>query len=156
MKQTIQMQKIQESLKPGRFSREGFLGKDSRNLIDILVEDDAEVKRLGCEHETIAMRMLYFRNMGENALGEYVDIPPHFSVSVNTVRGKLPCPFECRKIITKCNISVKNNRTGKEITYTDMHIHMILCHGFYQGKGSLYRLGPGLLIDVLEIPKEVC
>jgi len=40
MKQTVQMKAIQEKMKPGVITRDGFLGSDRRNLIDILIEDD--------------------------------------------------------------------------------------------------------------------
>ncbi len=153
MKQTVKMQKIQKRLGPGKLTRTGFLGNDRRNLVDILIEDDSMVRRLGYDHRSIAERMLYFREKGEEGLGDFIDLEPYFSVSVETIRGKLPCPFECGKILPKSVITVKNNRTGKEVTYTDIQLHLIMHHGFYQGKGSLYRTEPEELIEVLEIEK---
>ena len=57
MKQTVQMREIQDKMKPGVITRDGFLGTDSRNLIDILIEDDAKVKRINLTHGQIAGRM---------------------------------------------------------------------------------------------------
>ena len=156
MKQTVQMREIQEKMKPGVITRDGFLGTDSRNLIDILTEDDAEVKRLNLSHKLMARRMRELRNAGKHGLGDFISVAPHFEVRVDMVRGKLPCPFGHPGLIQKTNIQVRNLKTEREITYTDVHIHMIGEHGFYEGKGSPFRLEIRDLIETLEIelPEE--
>jgi len=154
MKQTVQMKAIQEKMKPGVITRDGFLGSDRRNLIDILIEDDESVKRMGLSHQQIAGRMLEFRDAGMRGLGEFISIEPHFEVRVDSVRGKLPCPFGDPGIFPKTNVTVRNLEKNEEITYTDLHIHLIGSHGFYEGKGSPFRLEPKSLVDILEIVKE--
>ena len=151
MKQTEQMKEIQERMKPGVITLDGFLGADDRNLIDILVEDDAEVKRFSLTHERIAARMQELRDVGKEGLGDLVRVAPHFEVSVDIARGKLPCPFGHRGLIRKTIIKVKNLEKDREITYTDLNIHMIKEHGFYQGKESLFRVESSDLVDILEI-----
>jgi hypothetical protein len=152
MKQTVQMQEIQNSMKPGVIVRDGFLGTDARNLVDILTDDEAGVARLGLTHRGIADRMVALRDAGAAGLGEFIDVPPRFEVRVDSVRGKLRCPFGDPGIFPKTNTTVRNTRLGREITYTDLHIHMIGSHGFYEGKGSQFRLEPGDLAEVLEVP----
>jgi hypothetical protein len=154
MKQTVQMMRIQEKMKPGVITRDGFLGPDRRNLIDILIEDDETVKRMGLTHQQVAQRMLEFRDAGMRGLGEFISIEPHFEVRVDSVRGKLPCPFGDPGIFPKTNITVRNLEKNEEITYTDLHIHLIGSHGFYEGKGSVFRLEPKALVDTLEIIGE--
>ncbi len=153
MKQTVQLTKIQEKMQPGIITRDGFLGTDRRNLIDILVEDDASVKRMDLTHEIIARRMMDLRDAGSRGLGNFISVAPHFEVRVDSVRGKLPCPFGDPGIFPKTNMTVKNLDTGKTVTFTDLHIHMIGSHGFYEGKGSPFRLEPEELASVLEIEK---
>ena len=51
-------------------------------------------------------------------------------------------------------IKVRNLEKDREITYTDMNIHMINEHGFYQGKGSAFRMEIGDLIDILDIRRK--
>jgi len=154
MKQTVQMKTAQERMKPGVITRDGFLGNDSRNLIDILVEDDASVKRMSVSHQAIAGRMIELREAGMRGLGDYISVEPHFEVRVDSVRGKLPCPFGDPGVFPKTNIFVRNIEKKSEITYTDMHIHLIGSHGFYEGKRSPFRLNPKDLVDVLEIEPE--
>ena len=153
MKQTEQMKEIQERMKPCVITLDGFLGMDDRNLIDILVEDDAEVKRLNLTHEKIAARMLELRESGKKGLGDLVSVAPHYEVSVDITRGKLPCPFGHRGLIRKSMIRVRNVETDREITYTDMNIHMINEHGFYQGKGSTFRMSISDLAEILDIDR---
>jgi len=151
MKQSPQMQRIQENMRPGVITLEGFLGNDDRNLADILEEDNAAVRRLNLSHEAIARRMEDLKHEGLKGLGDFINVEPHFEVKVESVRGKLPCPFEHPGVFPKTNITCNNLKTGKTIMYTDMHIHLIGTHGFYEGKGSLYRLEPEDLAETLEI-----
>jgi hypothetical protein len=154
MKQTVQLTKIQQKMKPGVITRDGFLGTDRRNLIDILIEDDETVKRMELSHGIIAQRMIDLRDAGFRGLGSFISVQPHYEVRVDSVRGKLPCPFGNPGVFPKTNTTVKNLKKGKEITYTDLHIHMIGSHGFYEGKGSPFRLEPKDLVEILEVEKE--
>jgi len=42
-------------------------------------------------HQDIANRMLYFKEHGLRGLGEFISVPPHFEVRVDSSREKLPC-----------------------------------------------------------------
>lgn len=154
MKQTVQMDNIQAKMRPGVISLSGFLGADGRKLAEILDSDDSEVKRLDLEHGEIARRMIDLRDAGMAGLGDFISVPPHFEVRVESVRGKMPCPFGDPGVFPKTVVIVKNLALKRDITYTDMSIHLILAHGFYQGKGSLFRLEPGDLAEVLEISAD--
>ena len=151
MKQTPQMQRIQDNMQPGIITLHGFMGTDSRNLIDILIDDDAVIKRMGLTHEQVAMRMEYLRDEGIRGLGEFISVDPHFEVKVDSVRGKLPCPFGHPGLYPKTNITVQNSSINRRITYTDLVIHLIGSHGFYEGKGSPFRVEPKDIVQILEI-----
>ncbi len=151
MKQTVQMDRIQEKMQPGILTRDGYLGTDRRKLIDILIEDDEAVKRLDLTHRRIAERMIELRDAGMRGLGELISVEPHYEVRVDSVRGKLPCPFGDPGIFPKTNITVRNLKLGRELTFTDMHIHLIGSHGFYEGKGSPFRLDPPVLVELLDV-----
>jgi len=154
MKQTVQMRMIQEKMKPGVITRDGFLGAEKRNLIDILIEDDETVKRMNLTHQIIANRMIELRDAGMQGLGDFISVEPHFEVRVDSVRGKLPCPFGDPGIFPKTNITVQNLKKNREILYTDLNIHLIYSHGFYEGKGSPFRLDPKDLVEILEVNPE--
>ena len=154
MKQTPQMQKIQKNMQPGVLTLSGFLGTDTRDLIEILEADAAEVRRLGATHRMIADKMQHFRDRGMEGLGEFIDVDPHFEVRVDSVRGGIPSPFGDAGLIRKTNTTVRNKALEREIIYTDVNIHLIGKHGFYEGRGSLFRLEPRELVEILEIRRE--
>jgi hypothetical protein len=151
MKQSPKMKQIQENMKPGVVTVNGFIGNDKRDLVQILDQDNSIVRELKLTHGMIADKMQDFRDRGEAGLGEFIKIEPHFDVQVISVRGGIRCPFEDKGLIQKDSITVKNLKTGGEINYTDLSIHFIRKHGFYQGIGSLYRLNPERIVEVLEI-----
>jgi len=151
MKQTVELQKAQGQMAPGVITRDGFLGTDSRPLVDILVADDAEVKRLGLTHELIARRMSELRDAGARGLGEYIEVEGGFEVRVESVRGKLPCPFGDVGLFPKTSISVRSSGHERELVYSDLLIHLIHAHGFYEGKGNPFRLEPREIAEVLDV-----
>jgi hypothetical protein len=95
--------------------------------------------------------MQYFRDAGLDGLGEFMTIDEEYDVRVDSVRGKLPSPFGGPGMYEKVNTTVVNKRLGREVVYTDLHIHFVRDHGFYEGKGSPYRLEPEELITVLGV-----
>ncbi|WP_033301236.1 hypothetical protein [Sediminispirochaeta bajacaliforniensis] len=154
MKQSPQMKVIQEQMKPGVLTLHGFLGNDSRSLSEILDADAAEVRRLGTTHQAIADRMRYFRKEGEAGLGEFTTVDSYFDVKVESVRGKIPSPFGGPGLYAKTNTTVLNKQLNRSLVFTDINIHLIGEHGFYEGKGSPFRLEPRALVEILEIPRE--
>jgi hypothetical protein len=154
MKQTAILDHVQANLRPGVITQSGFLGQDTRPLVDILEADNARVQRLGLTHLRIADAMRRFREAGAEGLGEPVTVPPHFEVRVDGVRGKLPCPFDHKGLYPKVNTVVRNTALGREVTYTDLNIHMIEAHGFYQGHGALFHTEPEDLARILEIAPD--
>ena len=150
MKQTPELDRYQHNMRPGCITLKGFLGTDRRSLSEILINDDAEVKRLGTTHEAIAARMQALRDAGAKGLGEPITVEGHYVIRVDDVRGKLPCPFE-DGVVQKTFIQVQNTNINETITYTDLHIHMIQAHGFYEGHDSGFRLPPADLVKVLEV-----
>ncbi|MDO9542126.1 MAG: hypothetical protein Q7J98_07370, partial [Kiritimatiellia bacterium] len=66
-------------------------------------------------------------------------------------RGLLPCPFGEPGRHRKAIVIVRNLRLRKEITFSDLNIHLIAAHGFYEGKGAPSRLDPLDLAQVLEV-----
>jgi len=151
MKKNNSLNALEQTLRQASATREGFLGTDERSLASILRADDAAVRRRGLTHARIAQRLKALRQAGWEGLGEPVDVPPHFEVCVDAARGKLSCPFGDPGSFAKVNTTVRNLESGTEITFTDLNIHLITAHGFYEGRGAPFRLEPEQVMDVLEI-----
>jgi hypothetical protein len=151
MKQSKELDNIQDQMKPGVITYQGFLGDDRRKLRDIIESDDAAVKRLGLTHKKVADRLSVFREAGKKGLGVSVKLEGIYEVRVDSARGKLPCPFMHAGLFAKAYTIVRNLETESEIIFTDLNIHLIEEHGFYGGKGSPYRLDPEHLAGELRI-----
>jgi hypothetical protein len=149
MKQNPELKKIQDHMQPGSLSAEGFLGDDNRNLIDIMNEDNQFVERVGLSHQEIAGRLRELTKAAAAGLGAPMTFGEDYIVSSEDHRGRIPCPFHDRFYADKRNTIAENRRTGRRMLWTDLHIHMIEAHGFYEGKGSHFRLEPTDLIHFL-------
>jgi len=154
MRQSPEQDAIEKRLGPGKTSRDGFLGTDTRHLGEIIVEDDLSVKRLDLTHAAIVDRMRFFRDAAEEGFGGVVMVPPHFEVRSDSVRGKISCPFGHQGGgFAKNTVIVENTRLNKQVMYTDLTIHLIEAHGFYQGRGAYFRTDPAVLAEVLEVER---
>jgi hypothetical protein len=153
VKQSARDDIIQSQMRPGVITRDGLLGDDARKLCDILEADGAAVRRLGLSHAGIAARMRELRNAGARGLGEPLRVLDHFEVRVDSVRGKLPCPFLHQGMLPKEFVEVRNLRSGEQVTFAELNIHLIEAHGFYEGSGSRFRQEPETLARVLEIAR---
>lgn len=153
MSESPELRDIRIRMQPGIVSRDGFLGTDCRSLSDILADDHNRVEQAGLSHVRIAARLSELRDQALAGLGEFVKVPPHFEVKAESIRGRLPCPFGEIGLHAKTNITVRNIRTNRTLVYTDLGIHLIETHGFYQGEGAVFRLDPETLIEFLGLPE---
>jgi hypothetical protein len=154
MKETPQEKHIYENFLPGKITKEGFLGQDTRHIHDIVEEDLHTLARSGVTKEQIADRLQYFIEEGKKGLETPVEIDG-FTTQVIWRRGMLPSPFGGpKRLYHKIVATVTNNKLNKTITYTQLNVHMIRDHGFFEGKGSVFRLEPDEVIEVLEIQGE--
>ncbi len=150
MKQTPLEKKVLDNFKPGKISKDGFLGYDTRHIHDIIKEDLLTLSRMGVEVEIIADRLQHFIEEGKKGLETKVDLGD-FTVQIAWDRGLLPCPFGEPRLHHKIIATLYNKKLDKEIKYSQLNVHMIREHGFFEGKASRFRLEPEDLFEVLEI-----
>jgi len=150
MKQTPLEEKLIDNFKPGKITKDGFLGDDNRHVHDIIKADLLTLSRLGVEVETIADRLQYFIEEGKKGLETKVDLGD-FTVQISWDRGLLPCPFGEPRRHHKIIAAVLNKKLSKKIEYSQLNVHLIKEHGFFLGKGSTFRLEPEDLVDVLNL-----
>jgi len=153
MKQTPIEKKLLDNFKPGKITKDGFLGDDTRHVHDIIKADLLTLSRLGVEVETIAERLQYFIDEGKKGLETKVDLGD-FTVQISWDRGLLPCPFGEPRRQHKIIATLYNKKLNKGIKYSQLNVHMIKEHGFFEGKGSTFRLEPEELVELLELKKD--
>ena len=132
----------------GRYTLDGFLGEDPRQLSEIIAEDQAELSRLGVSCESLARAMRKITRAGMAGLGDPVSYDG-LEVTVEEWRGWLGCPFQDAKKAAKRITTVKKSGCAEEISWTDLNIHLIEAHCFFQGKGSPRRIEPRDLYNFL-------
>lgn len=154
MKQDPNLQKIQEKMHPGRITNGGFLGEDTRSLSAIISEDRETLEGLGISNEMIAEKMRYFTGKARSGFGSPVTVDDFYLVSVDEHRGKVPCPFSDNFWAAKVNTTITNLLTSETLTWSDLNIHMIEKHGFFEGKGAMFRVDPAKAVVVLGIMKQ--
>lgn len=142
MKQNPKDIPVVESLRAGILSRDGFMGTDTRPFTQIILDDAARLAQAGTTPEDIANQMEALTKQGLATAGIPVKAGD-FTVTVEEYMGKMGCPFRDHRAPKRNTVAV--NKAGRELSWTDLTIHLIRAHGFFQGQGAPYRLEPGEL-----------
>jgi hypothetical protein len=150
MKMPPDLIKAMEKMQPGKIVKSGFLGDDLRPLTDIIQHDEEVMQKIGLDYETIAVKMKYLMDQGLRGLGEPITVDGKWIVRIDEARGKLPCPFG-DGMFKKINANVKSIKYNKSINFSELSLHLIEKHHFFQGKGSFYRLEPEIIEDIFEL-----
>lgn len=129
-------------MQPGVLTLSGFLGEDARDFPRIIEDDAKTLENLGITAKEVGKRLDYFQKQSFESFQGPIIIDEIYEVETDVVRGFLPCPFMHRGLFRKAITKVKNLKSGKSFTFTSMNIHMIRAHGFFEGKGSKFRLEP--------------
>jgi hypothetical protein len=150
MKKTPRMQQLEEMLHSSQIVAGGFYGDDRRSLDEIIDHDTAEVTALGLTIGQVAERMREITRQATAGLGMWVDLSDGKRAVIDEAKGSLICPwpddeFTCRKRVT----TLEDPATGHSVLWTDLSIHLIDQHGFFEGKGSAFRIEPDHLIRML-------
>lgn len=152
----LSVARLESVMRPKKLSQSGFLGADEK-LVDILVADNkVVVDERGLTHQQLAWHL---HAMGviaamlekkANAMPvEFVYHGRRFRVTRFAWRGYQASPFEDE---TKSNADaeVTNLANAKKIKYGLLVPYMIERYGFYEGKGTKYRVEPSQVLAVLD------
>ena len=148
MKQNPKEQALRDNLAAGALTKEGFLGEDTRSLEAIILDDMNELSARGLTCDQLAAAMRELTKQGLEGMGAPVEHNGYLVV-VEDYMGWIGCPFRDNRRAAKRVTRATDQKTGKEMTWTDLALHIITAHGFFQGVGSPYRLEPMQLADFL-------
>ncbi len=148
-KESPQLQRLQEVLRSSKLVYGGFMGTDSRSVLDVIEADLAELSRLDITAERIAARMQEITDIAKDGLGNWVKIDENRQAMIEEAKGTLVCPWPHPGKFAKRVTTVKLNKSGQTIHWADLNIHLISEHGFFEGRGSTFRIEPQKLIRVI-------
>ena len=149
MKKTPEENKIEKNFLPGALSSKGFLGKDTRHIHDIILDDDRLLSKLGLDRNALAVQLQKILNTGKAGLEAPVDYGD-FQIVTKWDRGMGPCPFGEPGLYPRITVTIcsKDTRANLCVSYTQLSIHLIRKHGFLGGKGSPFRIDPEKFINL--------
>ncbi len=149
MKQGPSFKRIEENMRSGPLAAHQFLGTDARTLADIILHDQLLLEPLELTNESIAHRMQYFSDQAAKMGPSVVD--HKFRVEREEHKGSILCPFADNHQSSKSITRVVNMDLGKAVAWSDLNIHLIAHHGFFEGYGAPFRVEPSEYAEVLEI-----
>lgn len=150
---------LETAMRPGAASQAGFLGKEEK-LLDVMTGDNKfVVDELGLTHQELARHLnamaavwdWQFKNNQEEA--EFLYHGQRFKIKVVSTRGYQDSPFgDGTK--SGANATVYDLTSGKMLEYGLLVPYMIERYGFYEGKGTNYRVDPRKVIEVFDFLKK--
>ncbi len=149
MKQSPEMQKLEEVLRSHAFSAEGFMGTDSRALREIIDADLAELNAIEHTSRELADKMRQITTTAKEALGNWAKVGDNLEARTSEAKGRIPCPWPHAGNFAKRVTVLRNTSTDEEVRWSDLNIHLIEEHNFFEGHGSPFRIEPRLLCDML-------
>jgi hypothetical protein len=149
MKQSPDIKKLEQILESSKLSSVGFMGTDQRSSSEIIDADLAEISRLGYSSKDIADKMQQITDLAVKTLGNWTRIDENNEAMVAEAKGRIPCPWPHAGNFAKRVTVLRNSKTGDQVMWSDLNIHLIAEHNFFEGKGSKFRIEPKKLIKML-------
>lgn len=149
MKQSPDIKKLEEILRSSKLSSVGFMGTDHRSIGEIIDADLAVLSELGYPPKDIAAKLQEVTDIAVKTLGNWATVGENKEAKVQEVKGRIPCPWPHAGNFAKRVTVLRDIQTGDEIKWSDLNVHLIAEHSFFEGKGSEFRLEPKQLIEML-------
>jgi hypothetical protein len=152
----IPIKNLESEMRPGKSSQKGFLGP-TESLLEVLAADnDYVLGNLGLTHQELARPMLLVAGIAKKQLRPGTEEAATFRyrgrrlrVALQLSRGMQPSPFE-DETRTNSIATVENLDNGKKLKYSLLVPMMIERYGFYEGKGTPYRVEPREIVAVFD------
>jgi len=149
MKMSPQDKKLDAMLRSSQLVAGGFMGDDARSVSEIIEADAAALDRSGVSAAQLAERMRQLTAIALQGLGTWVDADAGLRVMSEEYKGFLVCPWAHAGHYNKRVTLADRPETGQTLTWTDLNVHLIEAHGFFEGQGSAFRIEPEKAVQFL-------
>jgi hypothetical protein len=149
MKESPQATKLDRILRSSKLVAGGFMGTDSRSAAEVVGADVAELSKLGFTTEQLASRMQEITDNAKGGLGTWVKVDEKRQAMAEEAKGLAICPWPHPGRYVKRVTTVERLDSGKTVRWSDLNIHLIAEHSFFEGRSSAFRIEPAKLIDVI-------
>lgn len=148
MKKSPKDERIEDLLRSSRLVADGFFGHDERALQEIVNADAASLQKLGYTPEQVTEKMQQLTGAAKDLLGRAVQVGG-LVITYEDYKGMLVCPWPHPGRFAKAITTVRRIDSQQTIKWTNLNIHMIAEHGFFEGKGSAFRIEPSELVKII-------
>ncbi|MHC4170418.1 MAG: hypothetical protein ACYSWQ_26045 [Planctomycetota bacterium] len=149
MKESPQSKKLDQVLRSSKLAAGGFMGTDPRSAAEVIDADTSDLSRLGHTAEQVASRMQSITDAAKAGLGTWVQVDEKRRAVVAEARGFAICPWPHSGRYVKRVTTVELLDSAETVRWSDLNIHLIAEHGFFEGRGSTFRIEPAELVAVI-------
>ena len=149
MKESPEIKKLEQMLRSSKLAAGGFMGNDKRSAYEVIEADTRQLEKLDITREQLAEKMKQITELTKPQLGNWIKIDEYLQAKSDDFKGMLVCPWPHAGRIQKRITTVKNVVNGQTIMWSDLNVHLIEEHGFFEGKGSGFRIEPETLFSVI-------
>ena len=149
MKESPQAQKLEEVLRSSKLIAGGFMGDDLRSFFEVIDDDITALSHLGYTTKQVANCMQKITDTAISGFGTWVKLDQRRETKVDEAKGFLVCPWPHPGRFAKRVTTVRLIDTEQIIKWSDLNIHLIAEHGFFEGRGSAYRIKPKELTNII-------
>ena len=151
MKLSPEDQRLVHNLKPSKFSKEGFLGTDSRSVQEIIADDLYTLKKAGVSQELLVQALKDAYQKAKEAFGAEIEIRKNVKAVFHESMGRTPSPFCKDGLFEKGEAVVTDNTNNVSLVITSLGINLIENHDFFQGRGCRFRIDPLVAIKIFNL-----
>ncbi len=149
MKKSPDDKKLEEMLRSSVIVSGGFMGDDPRRPAEVIDTDRSVLARLGYECAQLAERMKQITDIAVKGLGNWMDVNDRLQAKTDEAKGLLTCPWPGPERFPKRVTTVRDKQSGRKMIWSDLNIHLIGRHCFFEGRGSHFRIEPSELVEML-------
>lgn len=149
MKKSPKEVKLEEILRSSKLVAGGFLGSDTRSISEIIEADATTLAKLQITAQQIADRIQKITNIATTALGNWITVDDKRTAKVEEAKGSMICPWGHIGKFAKRVTTVRLVESGQTAQWSDLSIHFIVEHGFFEGGGAMYRIDPEKLVKII-------
>jgi len=151
MKLSPEDQRLVHNLKPSKFSKEGFLGTDSRSVQEIIADDLYTLKKAGVSQELLVQALKDAYQKAKEAFGAEIEIRKNVKAVFHESMGRIPSPFCKDGLFEKGEAVITDSTSNLSLVITSLGINLIENHDFFQGRGCRFRIDPLVAIKIFNL-----
>ena len=155
MKRSPQDQKLIHNLEPSKFSKEGFLGTDTRSLEEIIADDLRVLMDSGVTKQSLVKELKEVYQRAKQAFGAEVAVKEKVKAVFHESMGRIPSPFCSDGLFEKGEVVVIDQTSNLSLVITSLGINLIEKHDFFQGKGCRFRIDPFVAIKIFKLTPDI-